>query len=260
MYHSDFATEVKDRTWQPLDLYRSLISDLSGRIKFALDDAAGGLSQELTWKQRNGAKKHAWGSCTTLGTLLSFSNLLQFIDDNPLLDLTISNLFQCIQLSSIVNEKIVAAASKALESLPTVFWQHLSGKCDSIGRGLAICFGFLEKKTIAPYHTDVETLANLLLACAQKSDFCALFLIQEKVPFSIEYFYQWTVTHDVEAGILEEVAAAVSSQEVEQILDVSIAQRFLSRTIQQNRRQGSPCKVNVASLRLDEDDDEGDEL
>ena len=100
----------------------------------------------------------------------------------------------------------------------------------------------------------------MLLASAKKSDFCTLFLIQDNVPFSVEYFYQWVVTHDVDAGVLEEIAAAVSSQEVEQTLDVSVVQMFMSRTIQQHRHDSSPSKSNVASLPLDENDEEGDEL
>ena len=110
------------------------------------------------------------------------------------------------------------------------------------------------------HHNDVEALASLLLASAKKSDFCTLFLIQDSVQFSVEYFYQWVVTHDVDAVVLEEIAAAVSSQEVEQTLDVSAVQMFMSRTIQQHRHDGSPSKSNVASLPLDENDEEGDEL
>jgi len=260
VYCPEYFSEIENSTLAALHVYRSLLSDLSEIIKFALEDAAGEIPRELTWKQRNGAKKHAWGSCTTLGMLLSFSNLLPYIDDS-LAESALSSLFRCIQLSNVINEKIVAAAIKALEKLPITLWHHLSCKCDSIGRGLATCFGFLqERKSKTPHNHDVESLANLLLISAKRTDFCSLFLIRESVPFSVEYFYQWLVTHDIEAGVLEEIADAVSSQKVEQILDVSVVQMFLSRTIQQNRRQGSPCKVKIASVPLDGNDEEGDEL
>lgn len=68
------------------------------------------------------------------------------------------------------------------------------------------------------------------------------------------------MTHEVETDVLEEIAAAVSSKEVEQILDVSIVQMFLSRTIQQSHRRGSPCKVSVDSVRINENEEEDDEL
>ena len=97
---------------------------------------------------------------------------------------------------------------------------------------------------------------SLLLLNAKKADFCILFLLQERIPYSVEHFYHWLVSHDVEAYVLEEIAAAVSSQNVAKILDVSVAQMFLSRTIQQHQLQGSPCKVNDASILLDEDEDD----
>lgn len=260
VYHPEYLSEIEDKSSAALDVYCSLLSDLSSKIKFALEDAAGEIPMELTWKQRNGAKKHAWGSCTTLGMLLSFSNILPFIDVT-LNESSLSSLFRCIQLSNIINEKIVAAAIKALVNLPITMWHHLSCKCDSVGRGLATCFDFLyEKKTTASNRDGVESLAHVLLISARRADFCNLFLIQDCVPFSVEYFYQWLVRHNTEPGVLKEIAAAVSSQKVEHILDVSVVHMFLSRTIQQNRRQSSPCKLNVAALSIDEYDEEGDEL
>ena len=101
---------------------------------------------------------------------------------------------------------------------------------------------------------------NVLLVSAKETDFCNLFLIQESIQFSVEYFYQWLVAHAVEAGVFDEITAAASSHKVAHILDVSVVQMFLSRTMRQHRRQGSPCKVNDASVSLVDDDEEGDEL
>ncbi len=109
-------------------------------------------------------------------------------------------------------------------------------------------------------HGEVESMAKMLLFHANKTDFCNLFLIQESIPFSVEFFYQWLVTHEIEASIYEEITATVSSPSVASILDISVAQMFTSRTIQQQRREGSPCKANQTSLLLDEGEEEGDEL
>ena len=212
-----------------------MISQLLTKVNVALIDAVGETPTQLTWKQRNGAKKQSWGACTTLGTLLSFKNLLPVLD-NSLLESVLSCLFRCVQLSNIINEKITAAAVNSLSGLPSELWIHLSCKCDSIGRGLATCFVFLndnsqQRNTKTSYHQDVESLANLLLQQAKKQDFCNLFLIQESIPFSVEYFYQWLVTNDTAATVLDEISAAVSYPNVAQIIDVSSSQMFLSRTI-----------------------------
>lgn len=257
------SDEGTDTTPTEIELYRSLLSALSEKINFAIDDAAGEGPKELTWKQRNSAKKHAWGACTTLGMLLNFTDTLAKIEDSSV-ESSLASLFLCIQLSTSINEKILASAVKGLESIPPTVWRHMSNhECDAIGRGLATCLGFLQTSPMSKssYYESVENLVTLLLASAKRADFCRLFLIQESVPFSVEYFYQWLVNRDIEAAILDEVAEAVSSQEVETILDVSVAQMFLSRTVQQNQRRGSPRKDSVSLLRLDDDhDDEDDEL
>ena len=69
------------------------------------------------------------------------------------------------------------------------------------------------------------------------------------------------MARDVETGILREIAAAVSVVEVAEILDVSVAQMFLSRAIQRHQRRGLPCKgVDAALASPDKGDEEDDEL
>ena len=146
VYHPKHVSE-EDNASAPLEVYITLLRELSVKIEFALDDAAGETVGELvqTWKQRNGAKKHAWGSCTTLGVLLSFTDLHPHIDDS-LIEAALSSMFRCLQLSNVLHEKIAAAAINSLVGLPVPLWQHLSScRCDSIGRGLAACFGFLHE-------------------------------------------------------------------------------------------------------------------
>ena len=112
-----------------------------------------------------------------------------------------------------------------------------------------------EKSRTQSHNLKIECLAISLLDLATETDLCQLFLIgEESIPFSIVYFYQWLVAHDVKLNIYETIAAAVSSDSVSRILDVSVVQMFLSRTI---RQQHSPRKVaDVDPTTLDE----GDEL
>jgi hypothetical protein len=264
IYHPKYYSylEKSDPT-SSIDLFRSLVVKLSAKINFALDDAIGESPRGLTWKQRNGAKKQSWGSCVTLGTMLCFSNILPSLDC-LLLESALSSLFRCIQLSNFINEKIVAAAINALLGLPVALWDYLSCKSDCIGRGLATYFGYLNKNnaTASFHHHDVESLANSLLPRASADDFCRLFLIRDSVPFSVEFFYRWLVAREVETSILGEIASAITGVEVANILDVSVAQMFVSRAIQRHQRRDTPCKgINPLDLAPpDEGIEEGDEL
>ena len=90
-------------------------------------------------------------------------------EDAALFESVLSALFGCIQLANAINEKITAAAINALADLPITLWQHLSGRCDSIGRGLATCFGYLHEVSVAKL-----TCVLLLLMCQRASHNCHL--------------------------------------------------------------------------------------
>ena len=124
--------------------FRDLLDKLSAKVNSSLDDAVCGPTTGLTWKQRSGAKKQTRGSCITLGVLLNYSNILQNVDDATL-EISLSSLFRCIQLSCQLDDKIVAAAISSLLGLSSVLWRQISCKYDSIGRGLATLFHSLEK-------------------------------------------------------------------------------------------------------------------
>jgi hypothetical protein len=243
------ANESHD-TLLSIDMFRSLIAKLSAKVYFALDDAVGESPKGLTWRQRKGATKQSWGSCTTLGVLLSFTNILPHLD-YTLLDSAMSGLFRCVQLSNLVNEKVSAAAVKTLLGMPVALWQFISCKCDCIGLGLATLYGRLDERYMkTPHYHEVEKLATVLLVQARDGDFRRMFLFLDIIHFSVEYFYHWLVARNIDACILREVAAAVISVDVAEILDVSLAHMFLSRANQRHE-----VTTHVSRDGIDEDDE-----
>ena len=101
------------------------------------------------------------------------------------------------------------------------------------------------------YRIDVERLANALILIAKKSDFCQLFLLRESLPFSIDFFYQWLISHNIQSSTIEEVVDAVTSQEMELVIDVPDIQIFLSRTAQYNQQ----VHDNAMQATSDEEDE-----
>ena len=99
--------------------------------------------------------------------------------------------------------------------------------------------------------SEVEKLVTVLLVQARGKDFRRMFLFLDSVPFSVEYFYHWLVARNIEAYILGEVATAVVSDDVAEILDVSLVQMFLSRANQRH---------DAIILALGDEVDEDDEL
>jgi hypothetical protein len=86
---------------------------------------------------------------------------------------------------------------------------------------------------------------------ARGKDFRLIFFFLDSVPSSVEYFYQWLVARNIDACILGEVTAAVVSDDVAEILDVSLAQMFQSRANQRH---------DVIILASGDEVDEDDEL
>ena len=238
VYTPEFLSKKGGTISEDLKLYCSLLSNLTTKVRVVLCDASGETSRELSWKQRNNAKKHAWGAATTIGILLGHNHLLSHYDDS-LVESALSQLFRCIELHAFINEKIFAAAVNALSTLPISLWKYTSTKkCEIISLGLAKILNFLQspqRKVNSAYETKVESVASALVEISCKRDFCQLFLLRENFPFSIDFFYQWLLSHQVHSSTLEEVVAAVSSKEVELVVDVSDIQILLSRTAQHNQ-------------------------
>jgi hypothetical protein len=136
IYSSDFYTPEPSTT---LDLYHNVLSNLTQKVKCGTDLVVEGMSTDVSSNQRNTAKKHAWGSCSTIRMLLGYRELWQH-HDAKLIQYVLFEQFRCLQLSNELHDKIVAAAITSLVSLPVSFWQLLPKECDSIGRGLASCF------------------------------------------------------------------------------------------------------------------------
>eukprot|EP00985_Skeletonema_marinoi_P015830 scaffold8277_cov153-Skeletonema_marinoi.AAC.6 len=255
VYTPEFLSNEGGSVSDDLKLYGSLLSNLTGKVHGVLCDATGETSRELTWKQRNSAKKHAWGAATTIGMLLGHSHLLSHFDDS-LVESALLQLFRCIQLHAFINEKVFAAAVNALTALPASLWQYISTTNSNVTAcGLATFFNFLEspqRKAASSYQANVERLAKSFILIANKRDFCQMFLLRESLPFSIDFLYQWLISCDVQSSTLEQVVDAVTSQEVEHVIDVSDIQIFLSRTAQHNQVQQDESMQSVTSDDEDE--------
>ena len=106
------------------------------------------------------------------------------------------------------------------------------------------------------YCGEIQALVTMLLRCARAKDFRELFLLSENTSFSIDYFYQWLVTNTVTTAVMEEIAVAVQEESVQNYLDVSVVQMFMSRTVYRTKEQESPWKSDSDDCTKNDDCDE----
>lgn len=100
---------------------------------------------------------------------------------------------------------------------------------------------------------------NNLLMGANANNFCDAFILRETIPFSVDFFYQWLVSCDLEIipRVMKEVSIAVQIEGMQKFIDVSSVQMFLSRTAQQAKEKTSDQKCVVSTAKdIEEDDDE----
>lgn len=143
IYFPDFFTMSESCPTTKLNLYKSTLTNLTLKVKRAIDDATEGSTVSLNWNQRNNIKKHAWGSCNTIGMLLVYSSELKYSND-VFIGSILSEQFRCVQFSNRIHDKIAAASVNSLVKLPNIFWQSLSDENDTIGRGIATCLCYLD--------------------------------------------------------------------------------------------------------------------
>ena len=208
----------------------------------------------LSWKRRKGIQKLAWGSANTLGELLGFDIILRL--NVEVVSSAVASLLKCIDHSRSINEKVITASVQALVKLPATVWRHLSRKCNTVANGLATCFSYLHDSTSAPHQHDMEVITNTLLIASRKEDFSRLFGPNDS-SFPALFMYNWIVKFDVGPAVLQEIAASVGEKQSELVIDVSVAQMFLSRAEQSRLQSGS---TDSHLPPFDEANEEEDEL
>ena len=227
-------------------LLQRLIAILTCKVNDSLSSAG------LSWKRRKGIQKLAWGGANTLGELLGFDIILRL--NLEVVSAAIASLLNCIDHSPSINEKITSASVQALVKLPTTVWRHLSRKCNTVANGLATCFSYHSSASTRHQH-DMEEITNTLLMASRKEDFDHLFGPTGSA-FPELFMYNWIVKFDVGSAVLQEIAASVGDKQSEHVIDVSVAQMFLSRAEQSRQRSDSTDRHLPSFDGADEEEDE----
>jgi hypothetical protein len=94
------------------------------------------------------------------------------------------------------------------------------------------------------------------LAAAKAKDFCHAFILRDNISFSVGFLYRWIVSNNVSFAVMEEITTAIQNREVQQFIDVSSVQMFISRTAYQVKESNSPSK----SVHIDEEAQDEDEI
>ena len=90
---------------------------LAKKIQIALLDATDLSNQRRSWRHRSHAKRHAWGACHALSSLLG-CNAARAKDNREGVKAALHQLIRCVELAHIINEKIAVSAMSTLQEIP----------------------------------------------------------------------------------------------------------------------------------------------
>lgn len=117
-------------------LFIDITIKLASRIEASLADVD---NNHKNAKQRNFVNKQAWGSCTSLASLLSFCNKFGSDECKRSSAMALIQVIDCIKFADVINEKISCCAMTTLLLLTRDIWLWSNAHKPVLGRCLANC-------------------------------------------------------------------------------------------------------------------------
>mmetsp|Transcript_9155 Transcript_9155/g.13692 ORF Transcript_9155/g.13692 Transcript_9155/m.13692 type:complete len:364 (-) Transcript_9155:889-1980(-) len=214
---------------------------LARKINLCIDShSSPEAKSKLTWKQRMNMSKQAWGSCHSLGHMLTTDMLRSQLYAHFVP--TLKAMIRCINEHDLLNQKIVSAAAGTLNIIPDAAWYYYSEETHILTNCVNASVRYLFKNKRARDATPIKVakelnslLARLLVVAKHIDVTCS-----EEI---LEFLYGWMstrsnilVTNEVNAFELVQVALTQDYPNDDRF-DVSIIQKFDSRASQERRKR-----------------------
>lgn len=255
LLYNNHSIEVNLHTYEKMTWVKlcGLISqELSSKIELSVTDVVDALNQR-SWRQRSHAKRHAWGSCQALSSILC-CKVAEEETNRAGVKAAIHSLIKCIRNAQLMNEKIVYGALSTLVKIPREIYILFSDLSSLSGLCFAVCLIKLENDTA--YKQPIYDLMKHLLNVMNYFDFVSCLNCEDLSENNVEYLYNWMVSNEVQAQHFESVAGAFEFTSFNS--NVSLFQKFRSRA--EKKRRNENTIVNSNGFAIDEDDDDEDEL
>eukprot|EP00934_Nitzschia_sp_Nitz4_P004051 Nitzschia sp. Nitz4//scaffold122_size67431//53195//56308//NITZ4_006094-RA/size67431-augustus-gene-0.59-mRNA-1//-1//CDS//3329534430//4041//frame0 len=222
----------------------------------------------LTWKERSSAKKHGWGCCNAMGTILGFAQG-RVLEVLSLRDATFGSMVQlteCFKIHVSLTEKVVISVMAALRSLGPLILGRLVEKTGLIGEDIAICACLLHsslshdtrsRENNTKLVDEANKLFSYLLETATISDVVSAMKSEDFTKEVLEYVYTWMIGNQIESRAFELFALALQRQDLPLSEHVSMEQNFASRAAMLHKQELSlVLETPTSAATLDDEPDE----
>jgi len=231
--------------------------ELGSVIGLAIFDVTDTSSNQRSWRQRNHAKRNAWGACNALSSILC-SDVAREKVNHEGVKTALVQMIKCVQHAQSLNDKITTGAVSTLSLVPIDTYGYHSDNQSISGLCIASCLINLEtvgssfKKLISElmrHHLQSPTQRDIL-TCLNHADLSI---------GSIQYLYGWMVANNIDAVCFECVGETLKLSHYSS--DVSLIQKFKSRAERKRRDENAATLFHTVRSHHDDDDDsDEDEL
>jgi len=246
-----------------------ICKDLAGKIEAVISDANSiylpSSQLQRSWKQRSHAKKHAWGSCNTLSYLLVATAAKDDVNRTGIED-ALRKLVQCINFAHVLNDKITLGSISALQMVSKETW----GDNELIGICITACLNCIQKKRknmSKVCYNEMQSLLTKVIKYARKTDLLICFEQDDIRENTFDFLYHWMVNGgNMDYETFESVHDALICESISSKVDISLIQKFSSRTTFERRKIESPAfvsndgLVDSPKIKTEIDSDEENEL
>lgn len=208
------------------------LSQFSKKILGAINVSQGQLLN-LTWKQRNAAKKAAWGACNS--TALLFQGGIAAVEDSDIRNACkkcLSILFLCLRLGEHIHGKIVGSASAAICSLDVQNLRMLTDDCSDLSELVVHLLLRLYNREYATSENDNVTEPSLFKHLLSSLSVVASerILISELMStHHLLFLYKWMITNDIPRESFDAFALAMQCPGV--MVHVEVEQKFSTKAL-----------------------------
>jgi len=231
---------------------------LAKKIQIALLDATDLSNQRRSWRHRSHAKRHAWGACHALSSLLG-CNAARAKDNREGVKAALHQLIRCVELAHIINEKIAVSAMSTLQEIPHQTWTSNTG--DLVGQCLAACLiqaGAITKASIGlkreVFEDGTRSMISNVMEWVNHQDILICLSHQDVSHSTINFMYSWMVENKIQSKRYEQFGIALQCSEFSS--DISLIQKFQSRAAFRERQEQEPVQVELYQELTCQDEDE----
>jgi hypothetical protein len=236
--HTDCTKDLDELDWRVDTFCTEVVETLTDKVaavSVLVRSVESGTST-LSWKQRSTAKKHGRVACNTLALLLKHWSIPE--EALVVWHAALGALVKCVEsLGTSLDEKVIIAATAALQSVSPSALARMSRKSGLVGNALGACICWMARESWSngSYNpsgklaVQVELASRHLMESASTFDANVVLACEDIADAWMEHLYEWMVLNKCSARVFDAFTLALQKPELH--VPVTVEHKFAKRAM-----------------------------